>query len=80
MRQAFRFPHEGQLLILALAVVAAFGVPAWQWSSAHDHSDPVVRRLARLLLGPEQFLCYGCFIWGMLILWTVVREPDPASA
>lgn len=70
MRQAFRFTHEGPLLILAVAIVAALGVPAWQWTSAHDHADPLVRRLARLLLGPEQFLCYGCFIWGLFILWT----------
>jgi hypothetical protein len=70
MRQAFRFTHEGPLLILAVAIVAALGVPAWQWSLTHDPNDPVVRRLSRLLLGPEQFLCYVCFIWALFILWT----------
>ena len=74
MRQAFRFTHEGPLLILAVAVVAAIGVPAWQWSLAHDQADPVVRRLSRLLLGPEQFLCYACFLWGIFILVPWLRD------
>jgi hypothetical protein len=70
MRQAFRFAHEGPLFVMAAAVVAALGVPAWQWASAHDATDPLIRRLSRLLLGPEQFLCYFCFLWAVFILWT----------
>jgi hypothetical protein len=70
MRPAFRFTHEGPLFILAAAIVAAVAVPLWQWSLAHEQTDPVVRRLTRLLLGPEQILCYGCFVWALFILWT----------
>lgn len=70
MRQAFRFTHEGPLFVLAAALVAALGVPAWQWVSTHDSADPTIRRISRLLLGPEQFLCYFCFVWAMMILWT----------
>ncbi|MBL8824283.1 MAG: MotA/TolQ/ExbB proton channel family protein [Planctomycetia bacterium] len=70
MKQAFRFAHEGPLLIMSAAIVAAVGVPAWQWISTHDISDATIKRMSRLLLGPEQFLCYFCFCWAMLILWT----------
>lgn len=70
MRQAFRFTSEGVLFILALGVVAALGMPAWQWSVAHDSTDPLIRRLTRLIFGPEQFLCYFCFVWALFILWT----------
>jgi hypothetical protein len=70
MRPAFRFTHEGPLFILAAALVAAIGVPLWQWSLTHEQTDPIVRRMTRLFLGPEQILCYGCFVWALFILWT----------
>lgn len=70
MRQSFRFTHEGPLFVLAAALVAALGVPAWQWASTHDATDPILRRMSRLLLGPEQFLCYFFFVWAIFILWT----------
>ncbi len=70
MRNVFRFTHEGPLFVLAVAIVAAIGVPLWQWSISHEQSDLVVRRLSRLLLGPEQIICYGFFLWALFILWT----------
>ncbi len=70
MRPAFRFTHEGPLFVLAVAIVASLAVPAWQWSITHDATDSTIRRMSRLLLGPEQFLCYGCFVWAIFILWT----------
>jgi biopolymer transport protein ExbB/TolQ len=66
--------REGPLLLLAILVVGTICLPLWQWASAHDSlgGDQWARwtpeRLSRLLLGPEQIACYGCFTWACLIL------------
>jgi hypothetical protein len=70
--QTKRPTHEWPLLILAVAVVCAICIPLWQWSSRQSTEDhpwgPTLERTSRLLLGPEQIACYGCFTWGGLIL------------
>jgi biopolymer transport protein ExbB/TolQ len=61
---------EWPLLVLALALVAAIGLPLWQWQAAD--AGPTVtltpERLGRMFLGPEQLACYACFTWATLIL------------
>jgi hypothetical protein len=60
------------LLILALALVCAICIPLWQWTTAGNADDGLVKwtsaRLGRLLLGPEQIACYACFVWASFIL------------
>jgi hypothetical protein len=65
--------REWPLLILAMALVCAICLPLWQWTSAdRDPQSGVVRwtpeRVSRLLLGPEQILCYCCCVWAAFIL------------
>jgi hypothetical protein len=65
--------REWPLLILALALVSAICLPLWQWTSAdRDPEAGVVKwtsdRVSRLLLGPEQILCYCCCVWAGFIL------------
>ena len=75
-RHAYRLRPEGPLFILAAVVVAAFCLPLMQVFppvlAANLWFSP--DRLARLFLGPEQLLCYGCFTWACLILLARRRE------
>jgi biopolymer transport protein ExbB/TolQ len=63
------------LLLLTVALVGALCMPLWQWAAAHDSTGAeqwsrwTPERIARLLLGPEQIACYGCFTWACLILF-----------
>ena len=52
--------REWPLFLLSAAMVAAVCLPLRQWL--------MTERLGRLLLGWEQMACYGCFVWGGLIL------------
>ncbi len=67
--------REGPLLLLAVVLVGTICFPLWQWAAVHDTAggDQWARwtpeRLSRLLLGPEQIACYGCFTWACLILF-----------
>ncbi len=76
LRRPFQTLAEGPLLVLALVVVAAICLPLIQiWTGGEHLSLPYSgERLARLLLGPEQLLCYACFTWALLILLSRVRE------
>ncbi|HMP59623.1 MAG TPA: MotA/TolQ/ExbB proton channel family protein [Gemmatales bacterium] len=76
VRRAFRLSPEGPLLILAVAAVAAVSLPLWQVAPTTPTASVWfgTERLTRLLLGPEQLLCYGCFIWAGLILLVRRRE------
>jgi biopolymer transport protein ExbB/TolQ len=60
------------LLVLALALVCAVTIPLWQSTvgrnGSEDWSKWTGERVARLLLGPEQILCYCCFVWACFIL------------
>ena len=71
------------MLLLALALVCAICIPLWQWSAAQRGDESAwakwtPERLGRLLLGPEQILCYCCFTWAGFILfsryWEVRRQ------
>jgi hypothetical protein len=63
--------REWPLLLLALALVCAVCVPLWQWTAAGQSATTgkwTGERVGRLLLGPEQVACYGCFTWACFIL------------
>jgi hypothetical protein len=77
-----RKAREWPLLVLALALVCAICIPLWQWSAGQrpdgdGWSKWTAERIARLLVGPEQILCYFAFTWAFLILanrWLEVRR------
>src|SRR4051812_37690077 len=65
--------RELPLLVLAVALVCAVCIPLWQWlagqgGTATDWSKWTAERIGRLLLGPEQIICYCCFTWAAFIL------------
>ena len=71
--------REWLLLLLALAVVGGITVPLWRMTGgAESQSELLAKwtpdRLAKLLLGPEQVLCYVCAVWACLILQSRYRE------
>ena len=59
--------REWPLLVLAVALVCAVCLPLRQWALAQPPGE-LSERLGRLLLGPEQIICYGCFTWACFIL------------
>lgn len=61
--------REWTLLILAVLLVGVIVYPLWQNYAHSEQSwlDWPAERWSRLLLGPEQVACYGCFTWGLLI-------------
>jgi biopolymer transport protein ExbB/TolQ len=71
--------REWMLLIVALGVVAAIVVPAWQVTGAGESKAELLarwtpERLAKLFLGPEQIVCYICFTWASLVMLVRYRE------
>jgi biopolymer transport protein ExbB/TolQ len=73
-------PHrEWFWLILALVIVGGITVPLWQWASPAENSADywkkwTPQRITKLLLGPEQILCYLAFTWAGLMLLNRYRE------
>lgn len=79
MRSTISTGREWALLIVALVVVLAITVPAWQMSGAGESKAELLarwtpERLAKLFLGPEQIVCYCCFLWAALVLLVRYRE------
>jgi biopolymer transport protein ExbB/TolQ len=64
--------REWPLLVLAAALVAAVCIPLQQWLTTVPADDGLwairVHRAGRLLLGPEQIICYCFFTWAGFIL------------
>lgn len=74
-----RFPREWVMMFAALIIVGGICIPLWQWSANPEATAEYWRkwdreRMGRLLLGPEQILCYCCFTWAGLMLWSRSRE------
>lgn len=74
-----RPPRDWVWLILAFILVGAITIPLWQWASPVENSAEywqrwTPRRIAKLLLGPEQIACYLCFTWAGLMLLQRYRE------
>ncbi|CAN5148432.1 hypothetical protein BH10PLA2_BH10PLA2_39140 [soil metagenome] len=67
--------REGALLLLTVVLMGALCLPLWQWAASHDSTGGeqwsrwTPERIARLVIGPEQIACYGCFTWACLILF-----------
>jgi hypothetical protein len=64
--------REWPLLVLAAALVAAICIPLQQWLATVPADDGLwairFHRAGRLLLGPEQIICYCFFTWAGFIL------------
>jgi biopolymer transport protein ExbB/TolQ len=72
---------DGPLLLLAVTLVGVVCIPLWL--GRHGFADLAEgdkwtnERLARLLLGPEQIVCYMAFVWALFLLlarWLEARE------
>lgn len=68
-----RPPREWLRLIVAFVAVGVLCLPLWQLAGrpgadADFMSKWTPERLNRLLLGPEQMLCYACMAWAGLIM------------
>jgi biopolymer transport protein ExbB/TolQ len=66
-------------LVVAIVLVAGITVPLWQWAAPAEGSAEywqrwTPRRIAKLVLGPEQIACYLCFSWAGLMLLNRYRE------
>jgi biopolymer transport protein ExbB/TolQ len=62
--------REWPLLVLTIAIVALICVPLWQSFGSEEAPSMLnwpPERWAQLLLGPEQFVCYCCFVWALFI-------------
>src|SRR4051812_27957442 len=69
--------REWPLLVLTVAIVALVCFPLWQSFSTDDPGSLggwTPQRWAKLLLGPEQFACYCCFIWALFIFGSRYTE------
>jgi biopolymer transport protein ExbB/TolQ len=80
---SYRPTREWLLLILAIVTVGGIVVPLWDLFGGLESREELARkwtpqRLTHLLLGPEQVVCYVCFLWAGLILlmryWEVLRQ------
>jgi hypothetical protein len=75
---SLRPTREWPLLLLTLAVVGLICIPLSQGLLTDDTVNPWVNwdaeRWGRLLLGPEQILCYVCFMWAALIVLSRYME------
>jgi len=68
-----RATREWLLLFVALGIVAVIVVPLWQLTTTSENRAEYLakwtpERIGKLLLGPEQALCYLCAVWAGLIL------------
>ncbi len=71
--------REWLLLLLAIVVVGGATVPLWRLTGGAEVQEHLLarwtpERLTQLFLGPEQILCYLCFVWAALILQSRYRE------
>src|SRR3954447_7707693 len=68
-----RPPRELLRLLVAFAIVGAVCLPMWNWAGRPGADDEFLakwtpERISRLVLGPEQILCYACMAWAGLII------------
>ncbi|HEX3316333.1 MAG TPA: MotA/TolQ/ExbB proton channel family protein [Gemmataceae bacterium] len=73
--------REGPLLVVTVALVGIVCFPLWQRFAGPDPIAATAwtqERWAKLLLGPEQIVCYVFFVWSVLIFlgryWEVRRQ------
>lgn len=82
-----RTTRDGLLLVLAFGVVGLVCIPLWYSRFGHEVVEGGAKwdqdRVARLLLGPEQIICYAAFLWALLLLgarWLEVGRQRKAFA
>ena len=67
-----RTSRDGLLLLLAVVVVGLICIPLWYLRFGQEALEGSAKwdqeRIARLLLGPEQIICYAAFLWALLLL------------
>ncbi len=70
--------REWLWLVVALVVVAGAAAPFWEAFAGPRAREDWAKwdedRVVRLLIGPEQILCYVCAVWAALILQSRYRE------
>ena len=70
--------RDGPLLLLAIALVGSVCVPLWLTRHGMEDFSEGGRwtneRIFRLLLGPEQIICYAAFVWALLLLLSRYME------
>lgn len=74
-----RSTREWPLLILAFLIVVGIIAPLWHLTGTSETRAEFLEkwnpeRLSRLFIGPEQALCYFCFLWAGMILLARRRE------
>ncbi len=79
VKQSQRPHREWLWFILAIIIVGGVTIPLWQYfqpqeSTADYWAKWTKERIAKLLLGPEQILCYVCFTWSALLLMHRYQE------
>jgi hypothetical protein len=67
---SLRPSREWPLALLAVLLVGLIGIPLWCYLGGGDLGlvKWTPERVSRLFLGPEQLVCYACFLWAALIL------------
>ena len=73
LRNSQRSSREWLLLAVALILVGAVVIPLWRMTGTEESRTAFLnnwtpQRLGKLLIGPEQAICYLCFTWSSLIL------------
>ena len=69
--------REWPRLIIAVFIVGLVIYPFYQYFATPSEGSWLYwqpKRWAELLLGPEQLVCYACFVWGVLIFIGRYRE------
>ncbi len=71
--------REWVLLVVALLIAVGIVAPLWQLAGSPETRGEFLtrwtpERLGKLLVGPEQAVCYFCFAWAGLILLSRYRE------
>ncbi len=74
-----RTPREWLWLFVAILIVGLIVVPLWSTTTPSETQAQFLakwtpQRIGKLLLGPEQALCYICCVWALLILIQRHRE------
>ncbi len=73
LRNSQRSSREWLLLAVAVVMVGAVIIPLWRMTGTEESRTAFLnnwtpQRLGKLLIGPEQAICYLCFTWASLIL------------
>jgi hypothetical protein len=79
VRSSHRSPREWLLFIVAAVMVAALMMALWQATGSQSTQQDLIskwtpERFGKLLIGPEQALCYLCCLWAGLILFRRFTE------